>query len=83
MVMIFIRGSCCGRSPVPGTLDLLRMNDGAATLVAYITANVQNRRRRWRQYGPRAGEDPPFHEIACLYYAVQLLILLAVRPDDR
>ncbi|CAL8470605.1 g10147 [Coccomyxa elongata] len=68
-------------SPVPGALDKLRMRDGAAILVAYINRNVHNRRKRMRSYGPTAAENPPYHEVACLYYAVQLLILLAVRPD--
>lgn len=57
------------------------MSDGAAILVSYITRNIQNRRKRMRSYGPTAAENPPFHEVAALYYAVQLLILLAVRPD--
>lgn len=69
-------------SPVPGGLERLRVSDGAAVIVSYITRNVQNRRKRMRSYGPTAAENPPFHEVACIYYAVQLLILLAVRPDE-
>ncbi|KAK9904140.1 hypothetical protein WJX75_005323 [Coccomyxa subellipsoidea] len=68
-------------SPVEGGLDRLRMHDGAAILVSYITRNIQNRRKRMRSYGPTAAEHPHFHEVAALYYAVQLLILLTVRPD--
>ena len=71
----------CWRSPVEGGLDRLRMHDGAAILVSYITRNIQNRRKRMRSYGPTAAEHPHFHEVAALYYAVQLLILLTVRPD--
>lgn len=65
----------------PGVLERIRRMDGAATLVRYISANVQNRRRRMRHYGPAAAESPLFYEVACLYFAVQVLILLAVRPD--
>ena len=55
--------------------------DGAATLVRYISANIANRRKRMRHYGPQGAEDPLFHEVSCLYFAVQVLILMAVRPD--
>lgn len=65
----------------PGVLERIRRLEGAQTLVRYVSANVQNRRRRMRHYGPAAAENPMFYEVACLYFAVQVLILLAVRPD--
>ena len=69
------------RIPVGGGLDQLRMHDGVAILVSYIIKNVQKRRKSMRSYGPTAAEHPHFHEVAGLYYAVHLLILLTVRPD--